>query len=100
MYNFMPRQTQSSLDLPASTNWINLNFVDFCEIDMFELADKKIAAKRLKKCGAYPSALTGSGHLSPTISQLAWDAQISQVPGRRDPYDDLLQQTNESSTRK
>ncbi|PKA60987.1 hypothetical protein AXF42_Ash019976 [Apostasia shenzhenica] len=23
-------------------------------------------------------------------SQLYWDAQISQVPGRRDPYDDLL----------
>lgn len=23
-------------------------------------------------------------------SQLAWDAQISQVDGRRDPYDDLL----------
>ncbi|XLS43529.1 hypothetical protein HN51_000394 [Arachis hypogaea] len=25
-------------------------------------------------------------------SQLAWDAQISQVQGRRDPYDDALQQ--------
>ncbi|RYR28909.1 hypothetical protein Ahy_B01g053128 [Arachis hypogaea] len=25
-------------------------------------------------------------------SQLAWDAQISQVEGRRDPYDDALQQ--------
>ncbi|XP_061360782.1 uncharacterized protein LOC133304742 [Gastrolobium bilobum] len=24
-------------------------------------------------------------------SQLAWDPQISQVAGRRDPYDDLLQ---------
>ncbi|KAG2391699.1 uncharacterized protein HKW66_Vig0125400 [Vigna angularis] len=24
-------------------------------------------------------------------SQLTWDAQISQVPGRRDPYDDLIQ---------
>ncbi|KAI5679372.1 hypothetical protein M9H77_10322 [Catharanthus roseus] len=24
-------------------------------------------------------------------SQIFWDAQISQVPGRRDPYDDLLQ---------
>ncbi|PIA40196.1 hypothetical protein AQUCO_02500120v1 [Aquilegia coerulea] len=24
-------------------------------------------------------------------SQLAWDAQISQVEGRRDPYDDLLE---------
>ena len=23
-------------------------------------------------------------------SQLAWDAQISQAAGRRDPYDDLL----------
>ncbi|OVA17495.1 hypothetical protein BVC80_1837g320 [Macleaya cordata] len=26
-------------------------------------------------------------------SQLAWDAQISQVPGRRDPYDDILEGT-------
>ncbi|WOL08032.1 hypothetical protein Cni_G16784 [Canna indica] len=25
-------------------------------------------------------------------AQLNWDAQISQVPGRRDPYDDLLDQ--------
>ncbi|KAE9610489.1 hypothetical protein Lal_00029758 [Lupinus albus] len=23
-------------------------------------------------------------------SQIVWDAQISQVPGRRDPYDDVL----------
>lgn len=30
-------------------------------------------------------------------SQLKWDPQISQVPGRRDPYDDLLQDFNNNS---
>ncbi|KAE9601113.1 hypothetical protein Lal_00023824 [Lupinus albus] len=27
-------------------------------------------------------------------SQIHWDAQISQVPGRRDPYDDILLDSN------
>lgn len=27
-------------------------------------------------------------------AQIFWDSQISQVPGRRDPYDDLLQDPN------
>ncbi|XLS64330.1 hypothetical protein HN51_024304 [Arachis hypogaea] len=29
-------------------------------------------------------------------SQLAWDAQISQVQGRRDPYDEALQQFSDA----
>jgi NADH-ubiquinone oxidoreductase 11 kDa subunit len=28
-------------------------------------------------------------------SQLSWDPQISQAPGRRDPYDDLLLRTDQ-----
>ncbi|XP_020257107.1 uncharacterized protein LOC109833732 [Asparagus officinalis] len=32
-------------------------------------------------------------------AQLSWDAQISQVPGRRDPYDDLLADEPTTSTK-
>ncbi|GMP82356.1 hypothetical protein CsSME_00036696 [Camellia sinensis var. sinensis] len=31
-------------------------------------------------------------------AQLFWDPQISQAPGRRDPYDDLLQDAYGGST--
>ncbi|CAA0838797.1 Unknown protein [Striga hermonthica] len=33
-------------------------------------------------------------------AQIFWDAQISQVPGRRDPYDDLLQDYTSASSSK
>ncbi|KAI3452594.1 hypothetical protein Pfo_009258 [Paulownia fortunei] len=31
-------------------------------------------------------------------AQIFWDSQISQVPGRRDPYDDLLQDYTSASS--
>lgn len=47
---------------------------------------------RTKEIWSFPIRPYGFWTFERHNSQLAWDPQISQVPGRRDPYDDLLQQ--------
>ena len=47
---------------------------------------------KTKEIWSYPMRPYGFWTFERHNSQLAWDAQISQVPGRRDPYDDALQQ--------
>ncbi|KAK7359378.1 hypothetical protein VNO77_01336 [Canavalia gladiata] len=46
---------------------------------------------KTKEMWSYPMRPYGFWTFERHNSQLAWDAQISQVPGRRDPYDDVLQ---------
>lgn len=53
----------------------------------------KDQCKKTKEMWSYPLRPYGFWTFERHNSQLTWDAQISQVPGRRDPYDDLLQQT-------
>ncbi|KAI4368493.1 hypothetical protein MLD38_017045 [Melastoma candidum] len=51
--------------------------------------------KKTKEMWSYPLRPYGFWTFERHNSQLAWDPQISQVPGRRDPYDDLLQQEHQ-----
>lgn len=51
----------------------------------------KDRCEKTKEMWSYPMRPYGFWTFERHNSQLAWDAQISQVPGRRDPYDDLLQ---------
>ncbi|KAE9587823.1 hypothetical protein Lal_00022027 [Lupinus albus] len=48
-------------------------------------------AKRNKEKRVFPMRPYGFWTFERHNSQLAWDAQISNVPGRRDPYDEVLQ---------
>ena len=47
--------------------------------------------KKTKEMWSYPLRPYGFWTFERHNSQLAWDAQISQVPSRRDAYDDMLQ---------
>jgi hypothetical protein len=51
----------------------------------------KDRCQKTKEMWSYPLRPYGFWTFERHNAQLAWDAQISQVPGRRDPYDDLLQ---------
>ncbi|KAL2343459.1 hypothetical protein Fmac_004744 [Flemingia macrophylla] len=51
----------------------------------------KSMSEKTKEMHTYPMRPYGFWTFERHNSQLAWDAQISQVAGRRDPYDDLLQ---------
>ncbi|KAG5029393.1 hypothetical protein JHK87_012907 [Glycine soja] len=51
----------------------------------------KDRCEKTKEMWSYPMRPYGFWTFERHNSQLAWDAQISQVAGRRDPYDDLLQ---------
>ncbi|WJX65191.1 hypothetical protein P8452_49877 [Trifolium repens] len=46
---------------------------------------------KTKEMWIYPMRPYGFWTSERHNSQLAWDAQISQAAGRRDPYDDILQ---------
>ncbi|XP_074563722.1 uncharacterized protein LOC141820332 [Curcuma longa] len=46
--------------------------------------------EKVKAYWALPLRPFGHWNFEHFNSQLRWDAHISQVPGRRDPYDDLL----------
>ncbi|MBA0613589.1 hypothetical protein Godav_013989 [Gossypium davidsonii] len=46
---------------------------------------------KTKEMWSYPLRPYGFWTFERHNAQLRWDPQISQVPGRRDPYDDLLQ---------
>ncbi|XP_006300568.2 uncharacterized protein LOC17896587 [Capsella rubella] len=47
--------------------------------------------KKIKEMWALPIRPYGFWTFERHNAQLRWDPQISQVAGRRDPYDDLLQ---------
>ena len=51
----------------------------------------KDRCEKTKEMWSYPLRPYGFWTFERHNAQLAWDAKISQVPGRRDPYDDLLQ---------
>ncbi|KAI3867529.1 hypothetical protein C5167_006637 [Papaver somniferum] len=51
----------------------------------------KDQCKKTKEMWSLPIRPYGFWTFERHNSQMAWDAQISQVPGRRDPYDDLLE---------
>ncbi|KAJ6934177.1 hypothetical protein NC651_009276 [Populus alba x Populus x berolinensis] len=51
----------------------------------------KDRCQKTKEMWSYPLRPYGFWTFERHNAQLAWDAKISQVPGRRDPYDDLLQ---------
>ncbi|KAL7588579.1 hypothetical protein Lser_V15G40942 [Lactuca serriola] len=55
---------------------------------------------KTKEMWSYPIRPYGFWTFDRHNAQIFWDAQISQVEGRRDPYDDLLQdhQTESSSS--
>lgn len=53
----------------------------------------KDRCNKTKEMWSYPLRPYGFWTFERHNAQLRWDAQISQVPGRRDPYDDLLQQS-------
>lgn len=55
---------------------------------LYDLKDK---CKKTKEMWSLPVRPYGFWTFERVNSQIFWDAQISQVPGRRDPYDDLLQ---------
>nr|XP_043633832.1 uncharacterized protein LOC122605026 [Erigeron canadensis]XP_043633840.1 uncharacterized protein LOC122605026 [Erigeron canadensis] len=57
---------------------------------------------KTKEMWSYPIRPYGFWTFDRHNAQIFWDAQISQVEGRRDPYDDLLQEhhTNSSSSSK
>ncbi|KAL5567022.1 hypothetical protein UlMin_030186 [Ulmus minor] len=54
----------------------------------------KDQCKKTKEMWSYPIRPYGFWTFERHNAQLRWDAQISQVPGRRDPYDDLLEDTS------
>ncbi|KAF4404775.1 hypothetical protein G4B88_006161 [Cannabis sativa] len=54
---------------------------------------------KTKEMWSYPLRPYGFWTFERHNAQLRWDAQISQVPGRRDPYDDVLQQSYKIDTR-
>nr|KYP52941.1 hypothetical protein KK1_025142 [Cajanus cajan] len=51
----------------------------------------KKRCEKTKEMWSYPMRPYGFWTFERHNSQLAWDAQIRHVAGRRDPYDDLLQ---------
>ncbi|KAF8063925.1 hypothetical protein N665_1175s0003 [Sinapis alba] len=54
--------------------------------------------KKIKEMWALPIRPYGFWTFERHNAQLRWDPQISQVAGRRDPYDDLLQDHPSSSS--
>ncbi|CAN1313262.1 hypothetical protein LINPERPRIM_LOCUS28900 [Linum perenne] len=58
------------------------------------LYSMKDRCKRTKEMWSYPLRPYGFWTFDRHNAQLFWDAQISQVAGRRDPYDDILQDLN------
>ncbi|KAJ4850186.1 hypothetical protein Tsubulata_004474 [Turnera subulata] len=56
----------------------------------------KDRCQKTKEMWSYPIRPYGFWTFERHNAQLQWDAQISQVPGRRDPYDDLLQDSYDS----
>jgi hypothetical protein len=56
----------------------------------------KDRCNKTKEMWSYPLRPYGFWTFERHNSQLKWDAQISQVPGRRDPYDDLLQHVHDT----
>ncbi|KAL9267371.1 hypothetical protein AKJ16_DCAP16030, partial [Drosera capensis] len=57
---------------------------------LYTLQDK---CKKTKEMWSLPLRPYGFWTFERHNSQLAWDAQISNVTGRRDPYDELLDPT-------
>ncbi|XP_058192830.1 uncharacterized protein LOC131310051 [Rhododendron vialii] len=55
---------------------------------LYTLKDR---CKKTKEMWSLPLRPYGFWTFDRHNAQLFWDPQISQVPGRRDPYDDLLQ---------
>ncbi|KAD2393715.1 hypothetical protein E3N88_40692 [Mikania micrantha] len=53
---------------------------------------------KTKEMWSYPIRPYGFWTFDRHNAQIFWDAQISQVEGRRDPYDDLLQDHQADST--
>ncbi|XP_019232066.1 PREDICTED: uncharacterized protein LOC109212831 isoform X5 [Nicotiana attenuata] len=58
----------------------------------------KERTKKTLEMWSYPMRPYGFWTFDRHNAQLFWDPQISQVPGRRDPYDDLLQDGSSSSS--
>ncbi|WRX16660.1 NADH-ubiquinone oxidoreductase 11kDa subunit - like 1 [Theobroma cacao] len=59
----------------------------------------KERCNKTKEMWSYPLRPYGFWTFERHNAQLRWDAQISQVPGRRDPYDDLLENSFDTSTK-
>lgn len=62
------------------------------------LYERKDRCRKTKEMWSYPLRPYGFWTFERHNSQLRWDPQISQVPGRRDPYDDLLQHSYDATS--
>ncbi|KAK4771732.1 hypothetical protein SAY86_013507 [Trapa natans] len=56
----------------------------------------KDRCNKTKEMWSYPIRPYGFWTFDRHNAQLFWDPKISQAPGRRDPYDDLLQEASET----
>ncbi|GFP92614.1 hypothetical protein PHJA_001405600 [Phtheirospermum japonicum] len=65
-----------------------------------QLYERKAQCKKTKEMWALPLRPYGFWTFERHNAQIFWDAQISQVQGRRDPYDDLLQDYDSASSSK
>ncbi|XP_022775656.1 uncharacterized protein LOC111317489 [Durio zibethinus] len=61
---------------------------------------RKDRCQKTKEMWSYPLRPYGFWTFERHNSQLFRDAQISQAPGRRDPYDDLLEDSYASSSKR
>lgn len=59
----------------------------------------KDRCNKTKEMWSYPLRPYGFWTFERHNAQLRWDAQISRVPGRRDPYDDLLEKSYDNSSK-
>ncbi|GFQ01362.1 hypothetical protein PHJA_002280100 [Phtheirospermum japonicum] len=65
-----------------------------------QLYERKAQCNVTKEMWALPLRPYGFGTFERHNAQIFWDAHISQVQGRRDPYDDLLQDYDSASSSK
>ena len=64
-----------------------------CREHVYAVKDR---CEKTKEMWALPLRPYGFWTFDRHNSQMKWDAQISQVEGRRDPYDDLLQHSRDT----
>ncbi|KAI0527519.1 hypothetical protein KFK09_003123 [Dendrobium nobile] len=63
-----------------------------------QIYNRKERCKKTKEMWSYPLRPYGFWTFDRFNAQIHYDAQISQAPGRRDPYDDLLIQSQPPKT--
>ncbi|KAI3515980.1 hypothetical protein L1887_14887 [Cichorium endivia] len=103
--SFLNRRTEMSFIMEFAENLILRMMEDPVERDRKfreHTYHMKERCAKTKEMWSYPIRPYGFWTFDRHNAQIFWDAQISQVEGRRDPYDDLLQdhQTDSPSSSK